>query len=455
MKKVVRKQGGIYEGTVYIDGVFEHHIWKEVGGNTKQNNLLHIMEDQKRITLRRVGDTHKDDKGPVIQYHLGDHLGSSCMVIDDTGQWINREEYFPFGETSFGSFARKRYRFTGKERNEESGFYYHGARYYAPWLSRWVSCDPIGRVGLYLYGKNNPLRFADPRGTQDMEIGTGSSGINPATSGTEPFPNNLTQPSPAIPNTGTPVPDATEKPFIPWDKWGQWQPPQPRPIPPVKPPAVGWWTRLLGLMEGIAGRAGGAASGAMSGASIGFFWDYEKAARDIYKWFHQAPSTPMLDPPVQAEQIADPTPSASHGLVLPASDIGIDLLKAPGSSSDTPMTAPGVAESDSPLEAAQKHHIATNKGKASGGKVVGWREAFEDLFAKAKMTLEDPDNLMPLKGHKGTHPPEYHIVVYGHLLEVTEGKTGNAYEKALRRGLLNINQQLSFDPSLVHWWRWK
>ena len=35
--------------------------------------------------------------------------------------FINREEYFPYGETSFGSFARKRYRFTGKERDEESG----------------------------------------------------------------------------------------------------------------------------------------------------------------------------------------------------------------------------------------------------------------------------------------------------------------------------------------------
>ena len=68
------------------------------------------------------------------------------MVIDDTGALINREEYTPYGETSFGSFARKRYRFTGKERDEESGLYYHGARYYAPWLARWVSSDPLGPV---------------------------------------------------------------------------------------------------------------------------------------------------------------------------------------------------------------------------------------------------------------------------------------------------------------------
>ena len=38
----------------------------------------------------------------------------------------------------------KRYRYTGKERDEENGLYYHGARYYAPWLGRWTSCDPAG-----------------------------------------------------------------------------------------------------------------------------------------------------------------------------------------------------------------------------------------------------------------------------------------------------------------------
>ena len=82
---------------------------------------------------------------------------------------INREEYTPYGETSFGSFASKRYRFTGKERDEESGLYYHGARYYAPWLARWVSCDPAGMVdgmNLYRFARGSPIGFTDPTGTQ-------------------------------------------------------------------------------------------------------------------------------------------------------------------------------------------------------------------------------------------------------------------------------------------------
>src|SRR5207249_12261329 len=35
---------------------------------------------------------------------------------------------------------------SGKERDTETGFTYHGARYYAPWLGRWLNADPIGHT---------------------------------------------------------------------------------------------------------------------------------------------------------------------------------------------------------------------------------------------------------------------------------------------------------------------
>ncbi|NOT57510.1 MAG: hypothetical protein HOP18_23135 [Deltaproteobacteria bacterium] len=171
VKKLVRKQGGQVEVTTYIDGVFEHHR-KIQGSTVQENNTLHVMDDQSRIALVRVGLPFPDDTTPAVKFHLGDHLGSSHVVIDASGGFINREEYTPYGETSFGSFAKKRYRYTGKERDEESGLYYHGARYYAPWLSRWVSCDPAGMVdglSLYRYVRGNPLRLVDPSGTQSKD----------------------------------------------------------------------------------------------------------------------------------------------------------------------------------------------------------------------------------------------------------------------------------------------
>jgi RHS repeat-associated protein len=167
VKKLVRKQGGQIEMTVYIDGVFEYQRIVQ-GGVTRENNTLHVMDNQSRIALVRVGDPFPDDTTPAVKYHLGDHLGSSNVVVDDVGGWVNREEYTPYGETSFGSFARKRYRFTGKERDEESGLNYHGARYYAPWLGRWISTDPIGiqdGLNIYCYVSSQPTILHDLTGT--------------------------------------------------------------------------------------------------------------------------------------------------------------------------------------------------------------------------------------------------------------------------------------------------
>ena len=62
---------------------------------------------------------------------------------------------------------RKRYRFTGKERDEESGLSYHGARYYAAWSARWSSADPLGATGginLYSYAGNRPTQLVDRSG---------------------------------------------------------------------------------------------------------------------------------------------------------------------------------------------------------------------------------------------------------------------------------------------------
>jgi RHS repeat-associated protein len=79
----------------------------------------------------------------------------------------------PYGASSYRSarsgvdVSPRRYRYTGKERDEETGLDYFGARFYAPWLGRWTTADPLGLqagLNLYLYGRASPVVFNDPSG---------------------------------------------------------------------------------------------------------------------------------------------------------------------------------------------------------------------------------------------------------------------------------------------------
>src|SRR5690606_15572619 len=115
--------GGSIEVTHYIDGTFEHRRWSS-GTNDGENNTVHVMDDRQRIALVRVGVAAPGETAPVVQYHFGDHLHSSAVVVDVAGALVRREDFTPYGETSFGGAALKRYRFTGMERDEESGVAY-------------------------------------------------------------------------------------------------------------------------------------------------------------------------------------------------------------------------------------------------------------------------------------------------------------------------------------------
>ncbi|HEY9796413.1 MAG TPA: SpvB/TcaC N-terminal domain-containing protein [Leptolyngbyaceae cyanobacterium] len=200
--KWVRRPGEQVDVTVYVDGIFEHHRQITLSG-TQENNTLHVMDDQQRIALVRVGEPFSNDSTPAVKFQLNDRLGSSNVVIDNSGELINREEYTPYGETSFGSFARKRYRFTGKERDEESGLNYHKARYYASWLSRWSTVDPLADEYFwqspYTYGSNSPVNKIDPTGEGDFysqdgfHLGTDNISDNKVYVSTQKAIENLTK----------------------------------------------------------------------------------------------------------------------------------------------------------------------------------------------------------------------------------------------------------------------
>lgn len=108
-----------------------------------------------------------------LRYTLSDHLGSSVTELDADAQLISAETYLPFGGTA-SMTARsavevdyKTLRYSGKEM-DVSGLYDYGARYYAPWLGRWISADPAGDVdgtNLYAFVGNAPLTYVDSMGT--------------------------------------------------------------------------------------------------------------------------------------------------------------------------------------------------------------------------------------------------------------------------------------------------
>jgi RHS repeat-associated protein len=177
VRKVTEDQNGNRKNERIYLGGFE--VYREYEGNGTSVKLeretLHVMDDKQRIALVETR-TQGNDGSPseVIRYQFGDHLGSASLELDDVGQIISYEEYYPYGSTSFqagrsaAEVSLKRFRYTGMERDKESGLCYHGARYYASWLGLWVSIDPDLRAFLrwspFSYALDSPVRFLDVTG---------------------------------------------------------------------------------------------------------------------------------------------------------------------------------------------------------------------------------------------------------------------------------------------------
>ena len=158
---------------IYI-GAFEiYRKYNQSGAATLERETLHILDDNRWLALAETRTLGTDPGlGELVRYQLANDLDSTVLELDQNAQMISYEEYYPYGSTSYRAVRSqtetpKRYRYTGKERDEESGLYYYGARYYAPWLGRWVSCDPVFRAdksNLYAYVGNNPIGYNDPTG---------------------------------------------------------------------------------------------------------------------------------------------------------------------------------------------------------------------------------------------------------------------------------------------------
>lgn len=165
---------------VYLGAAERKRI--RVGGNTiLERWTSHVTDGSGKLamihrwtvdTLARETDQAGDTR---IHYLLETRQGSAALELDEQGEVISYEEYFPYGCTAFiaGNDLRevslKEYRYCAKECDHATGLYYYGHRYYAPWMGRWLSPDPIGPkddLNLYQFVRGDPVGNVDVAGLE-------------------------------------------------------------------------------------------------------------------------------------------------------------------------------------------------------------------------------------------------------------------------------------------------
>jgi RHS repeat-associated protein len=121
------------------------------------------------------------------RYTTADHLGSPRVITNSSGGVVSRHDYMPFGieigvtvggrtaGMGYGVIDNVRQKFTQKERDNETGLDYFGARYYSSVQGRFTGPDkPFvdqddfepQSWNLYVYTRNNPLRYIDEFGEE-------------------------------------------------------------------------------------------------------------------------------------------------------------------------------------------------------------------------------------------------------------------------------------------------
>jgi RHS repeat-associated protein len=184
-RKVIDRHGSLQLDWIYLGAVTIFRRRDRVANTVLLERwTLRIADDTGPFVQvdTKTADTGNTDPAnpldtPLIRYQFTDHLGSAVLEADSAGNVISYEEYHPYGTSAYRygkpgiDLSLKRYRFTGHECDEETGLYYFGARYYAPWLGRWTSTDPGGFTdsgNLFRYSRNNPVSLIDPVGLKTL-----------------------------------------------------------------------------------------------------------------------------------------------------------------------------------------------------------------------------------------------------------------------------------------------
>ena len=142
-------------------------------------NVAFEADSLNAMTLKYVWGRAADDLLAVRDgagnqfYVVQDLLHNVRGVVNRDGTWKVSQRFGPYGartavdSSGSGLGFELRYRWTGREYDAESGWYYFRARYFDPSQRRFVQEDPIGYgggVNVYAYGDGNPTNGRDPTG---------------------------------------------------------------------------------------------------------------------------------------------------------------------------------------------------------------------------------------------------------------------------------------------------
>ncbi|HEY0324117.1 MAG TPA: RHS repeat-associated core domain-containing protein [Pyrinomonadaceae bacterium] len=176
---------GVVDNQYYYDGD-GRRVKKVVGSIT----TIYVYD----ITGQMVAEytDYTSSQGSGTSYFTSDNLGTPRIITNSQGGVISRHDYLPFGEEisagTDGRTAQQGYvdddvkqKFTGKERDDETGLDFFDARYYSSPSGRFISPDPIfisdkqtynpQLWNLYCYVGNNPLAYTDPTGMELVPLG--------------------------------------------------------------------------------------------------------------------------------------------------------------------------------------------------------------------------------------------------------------------------------------------
>ena len=161
---------------LYVDQHYEVRDGKPV---------KHVFAGERRIA--RVGgisdledqqDSLHPNAAPEIRYYHQDHLGSTNVTTDGSGNPLEEIAYYPYGQMReiYGRTHAESepYKFSQKETDKETGLQYFEARYLDGALAKFLTVDPAlqqlslfeepQRLNAYSYSLNRPLVYQDPTG---------------------------------------------------------------------------------------------------------------------------------------------------------------------------------------------------------------------------------------------------------------------------------------------------